>query len=165
MVDPGFPRGMWRMVALTPGECQPIIWQNVCMKMKKLAHIHSTPSGSANLLGSKQMSSQWPCLPPANKRLRRLCFYTCLLFCSRGGVSRSTPRGVSRPTPGGVSRPTPGAGAGPHPGVCPGPGPGGWCIPAFTEADPIPQQMATAAGETVEWQNPRSVSNRSIYIT
>ena len=70
-------------------------------------------------------------LPPTD--LRRLCFYTCLSFCSRRGVvsqhalqvSRSTPRGelrglawegVSRPTArgnlrglacGGFSRPTP----------------------------------------------------------
>ena len=69
----------------------------------------------------------------------RLCFYTCLWFCSqwgwyismscsrspgeglqvhtRGGVSRPTPRGVSRPTPRGISR------------VC-------VCIPACTETDP-----------------------------
>ena len=33
------------------------------------------------------------------RSLRRLCFYTCLSFCPRVGVSRSTPRGVSRPTP------------------------------------------------------------------
>ena len=56
--------------------------------------------------------------------LRRLCFYTCLAFCSQGdlrpdpggrlglareGVSRPRPRGeVGRGLAGGVSRPTPG---------------------------------------------------------
>ena len=59
------------------------------------------------------------------------------------GVSRPTPRrevggsgwGVSRPTPRerGVSRPTP---------------PRGGCIPACTEADTQPHQMATAVGGT-----------------
>ena len=56
----------------------------------------------------------------ARKRsLRRLCFYTCLSFCPRGGgipaclagiqgeLKGSGQRGVSRPTPGGISRPTP----------------------------------------------------------
>ena len=38
-------------------------------------------------------------LPPANERL---CFYTCLSFCSQGGVSRPRPRprGVSMARPG-----------------------------------------------------------------
>ena len=88
-----------------------------------------------------------------------------------GGVSRPTPRGKLRSLAWGVSRPTPRgklrgqAWGSPGPrwgslqahtwGVSPGPHPGGsqahtqWGgIPACTEADTPPQQMATAVGST-----------------
>ena len=96
-----------------------------------------------------------------NEAGARLCFYTCLWFCSQEEgvlsqhvlqvvsqhalqVSRPTPRGevegsgwggLQAHTPG-VSRPIPRGSPGPHPGGC---------IPACTEADP---PMATAVGST-----------------
>ena len=117
------------------------------------------------------VSSRFWLFTTRKRSLRRLCFYTCLSFCSWGGVSRPRPRGevggsgwggVSRPRSrvevGGsgwrVSRPTPGE------VVCPGPHQGGprptpgWgsrlrsrgCIPACTEADTPPPTPPPADG-------------------
>ena len=69
-------------------------------------------------------------LPFANEVAERLCFYTCLSFCSRGGgLSRPRLRGVSaqggvQAHAWGVSRPMPGGVSRPMPRGCPGPGPG-----------------------------------------
>ena len=75
----------------------------------------------------------------------------------RGVVSQHALQ-ISRPTPRGeVEESGLGGGSpGPHPGGklrglawgVSRPTPGGVCIPACTEADPPPQQMATAAGGT-----------------
>ena len=100
------------------------------------------------------------------RSLRRLCFYTCLSFCSRGeGLSRPRSREevggsgqrVSRPRPrgrlggsegvcpGGCPGPGPGAGIQAQGGRCPGPG-GGVCLSQYAlRQTPPPQQMATAA--------------------
>ena len=52
-------------------------------------------------------------LPSANEVAERLCFYTCLSFCSQGGVQAQAHGGC---LPGG-SRPRPGGCLGPGPGV------------------------------------------------
>ena len=95
----------------------------------------------------------WSLLVTARKRsLRRLCFYTCLSFCPRGGGGFyaqtqgggwGSGQGCPSPHPGDsgwwwMSRPTIRGGVQAQAwGVCPGPGPGG-CIPACTEADTVP---------------------------
>ena len=112
----------------------------------------------------------------ARKRsLRRLCFYTCLSFCSQGGggVSRSTPKGKVGGSGWGVSWPTPRGEVGGMPWECLGPHPGGMGglargypgphlgggsrprpmgggVPACTQPDtpPPPQHAATAPGGT-----------------
>ena len=84
------------------------------------------------------------------RSLRRLCFYTCLSFCSRGEVSRPRPgggclpRGCPGPGPGGS---LPGGSVQAQAQGCPGPGLGGVqaqvqgvCIPACTEADTPPSR-------------------------
>ena len=62
------------------------------------------------------------------------------------GVSRPTPRGKLRGQAWGVSRPTPGGCLQAHTQGVPRHTPSGGIIPACTEADTPPQQMATAVG-------------------
>ena len=88
-------------------------------------------------------------LQPIFKHVSWLCFYTCLWFCSQGGMGdgvvshpgrklRVLARGGPRPTLwGGVSRPTTGGSPGPHLG-------GG----IFSMYWGRPPPTATAAGST-----------------
>ena len=76
-----------------------------------------------------------------------------------GGRLGGLARGAPDPHPGGVPGPHPGGVQAQGQGGCPGPGWG--CIPACTEADPPPQEMATAAGG----MPPTGMHSCSWYIT
>ena len=110
-----------------------------------LARIKIMPIfGHKEMILLKRVPIQVSIFTVRKRSLRRLCFYTCLSFCSRGrGSPGPYPKGRLRCLAGGVSRPIPRGEVG-------GRLAGGVCIPACTEAEPPSpvQQTATAADGT-----------------
>ena len=126
-----------------------------------LARIKIMPIfGHKEMIPLKRVPIQVSIFTVRKRSLRRLCFYTCLSFCSRGrGSPGPYPKGRLRCLAGGVSRPIPrgeveGFGRGGLQAHIQGGrlGASGWgvCIPACTEAEPPSpvQQTATAADGT-----------------
>ena len=109
----------------------------------------------------------WPflLLPAAAKLWPRLCFYTCLWFCSRGGGLQRTPPPVTRQTPPpGPGRHPPGQGEHtppPGPGRYHPPPPGTRQIPLLQENPPPPGKKTAAYGHWAAGTHPTGMHSCS----
>ena len=92
----------------------------------KQLNVNEASSGSSNFQDVEHQTSEIGAktLLPSATKLRRLCFYTCLSFCSQGGVCLSACWDTT-PPPRGRQAPRTGAGTPrtrhpPRPGTPPG---------------------------------------------